>query len=360
MRLVNPFSDFAIAELFDSLLPDFLLAFTFFTGLIYAVLGKRFGRERPAVAMYGVLGLSLAIALVLWEHEQGWSIRDLGPVALGFLVILLGMVMYKAIRQVGGSWAGGGIALGASILVAWMMGFDWPVATEIVQTVMAVGLTVGILAFLIHGRSRHAFPNPVAARTEFAGLRHDMADLYRDRGVGNALRNRFHKLRRKAAHLPEHPQETMDVMRQLKQMLPAEGWLTQQFDQLRKRAHAVRSGQLRKIEELRHVMGKLPRQARDTMTKELAAQYQQLKLDLRLERLEKVVAENERRVRDLTGQAQQALSQHDHRALIELLADAEKLQKHNTSILKTLERTEQKLARITAQVAKEAPQREAT
>ena len=177
--------------------------------------------------------------------------------------------------------------------------------------------------------------------------------------VGNALGARFRKLRREAVHVPEHPQEAMDMMRRLDQMLPAEGWLTQQFDRLRMRAHAARNGQLQKIDELRHVIGKLPRQARDAMTKELSARYQELKLDTRLERLEKVVAENERRIRDITLRARQALAQHDYRALVDLLAAAEKLQKHNSHLLKTLERAEQKLAHITAEAAKEAPRRDA-
>ena len=359
MRLVNPLDNLAIGELFDTLLPDFVLAFAFFTALIYAVLGRRFGRERPAVVMYGVLGLAMAAGLVWTEHEQGWSVRDLGPLALGFLIILLGMILYKAIKQVGGSWGGAGIALGGSLLVASIMGMHWPVDEAVVSTVITVALTVGILASVIHGHGSRAHWAALPQRKAFANIRHDMTDLYRGRRVGNALGTRFRKLRREAVHVPEHPQEAMDMMRRLDQMLPAEGWLTQQFERLRTRAHAMRNGQLGKIDELRHVMGRLPRQARDAMTKELAARYQQLKLDLRLERLEKVVAENERRVRDLTQQAQQALSQSDYRALVDLLADAEKLQKHNSDLLKTLERTEQKLAGTTAQAAKESPQREA-
>jgi hypothetical protein len=46
MRLANPFPELAIGELFETLLPDFVLAFAFFTALAYAVLGKRFDRRR--------------------------------------------------------------------------------------------------------------------------------------------------------------------------------------------------------------------------------------------------------------------------------------------------------------------------
>ncbi len=106
MDLSNPFSDVALGELFETLLPDFILAFAFFTALTYAVLGKRFDRQRPAIAMSTAMGLALSVGLVWWEQRNGLSIRNLGPLAVGFAIIVLAGVMYQAIRQVGGSWAG--------------------------------------------------------------------------------------------------------------------------------------------------------------------------------------------------------------------------------------------------------------
>lgn len=60
MRPANPFSDLAIGDLFKTLLPDLILAFAFFTALAYAVLGKRFDRQRPAIVMSAVIGMSLS------------------------------------------------------------------------------------------------------------------------------------------------------------------------------------------------------------------------------------------------------------------------------------------------------------
>ena len=48
-------------DLLESLLPDFILAFTFFTSLCYAVLGKHFGRQRPAIGMSVPPSISLAV-----------------------------------------------------------------------------------------------------------------------------------------------------------------------------------------------------------------------------------------------------------------------------------------------------------
>lgn len=48
MFLPNPFRYFAFGDLFNTVLPDFVLAFAFFTSVVYAVLGRPF-----SIAMEG-------------------------------------------------------------------------------------------------------------------------------------------------------------------------------------------------------------------------------------------------------------------------------------------------------------------
>ena len=143
-------------DLFNTLLPDFVLGFVFFTSVIYAVLSRRFGQQRPAVAMSAALGMALTIGLVWWEYVNDFSIKNLGSIAAGFAVIVLGGVLYQAIRHVGGSWSGAAIAIGACLLVGWTLGFALPVDAEIVQTLTIVTLTGGMIAFLLH---RHGHGN---------------------------------------------------------------------------------------------------------------------------------------------------------------------------------------------------------
>ena len=45
MRLEDWRYDWHLEELLESYLPDFVLAFTFFTSVVYAVLGKRFEQQ---------------------------------------------------------------------------------------------------------------------------------------------------------------------------------------------------------------------------------------------------------------------------------------------------------------------------
>jgi len=354
MSFADPLSTLPIRSFAESLLPDFVLAFTFFTALCYAVLGKRFDHQRPAVAMSAAVGLALAIGLVWWEHQRGWSVRNLGPIAIGFAVILLAMIMFQAIRQTGGSWAGAGIAFGASILVAWVLGFDWPIAAEIVQTLAIVGLLVGIVAFLVHlhGRGPPGHFIPPSVQPELADMRHDMRDLYEDRRVGERIGSALFGLRKETDVFVQHPQQGPHILEQLRKVLPAEGWLTQRLARLRERAHHVREGHATRIHELRHIVRKLPAAARKKASSELSARYHELHLDKRLERLDAAVAENERRIKELTLEAQRATAKYDYRQLAELLEDAEKLQAHNEKLFKIIDRTERKLASIAEDLAK--------
>ena len=357
MRLTNPFTNLAYGGFFESLLPDFVLGFAFFTALSYAVLGRRFDHQRPAVAMSAAVGLALSIGLVWWEHDRGLSVRDLGPVAIGFAVILLGMVMFQAIRQTGGAWSGAGIALGASLLVASILGFPWPIGSGIVPALAVLALIVGIVGLATHPRPGRwqAETVPAPRRPETAGIRHDMSDLYEDRRVGDRLRRGLGHLREESEHLNEHPQEAGDAMALLRKMLPAEGWLTERLARLREKSHYVRKGHLARIDELREAMGKLSAEDKKAASRELGDRYRELHLDKRLERLDSAVAENERRVRELTREAEEALARSDYRKLTDLLQAAEKLQGHNEKLLRAIDRTERKLATLAEHVAKEAP-----
>ncbi len=64
MPLSTLITDLTSGGLWQTLLPDFVLAFTFFTAIIYAVLSRRFGEQRPAVAMSAALGMALSAGLV--------------------------------------------------------------------------------------------------------------------------------------------------------------------------------------------------------------------------------------------------------------------------------------------------------
>ena len=357
MEGTTPLFGLEIGALLETLLPDFILAFTFFTALVYAVLGRRFGRQKPAVAMSGSIGLALAVGLVWWERDHGWSIRSLGPVAIGFALIMLVMVVYRAIRQQGGSWAGIGVAVGICVLVAGVFGVNWPAAGEVVQAIAIIALIVGLLAFLFHHRrtESHAYSLPLPSRAEIVGLRRDMFDVDKGRRLGRKLKRAFRTVRREADGLVDHPEDRSDVMLQLRRMLPAEGWLTERMARLREKAHYIREGHIARLEETKYIYSKLPRSSRRRAAADLVSRYRQLVgIDQRLERLDRAVAENERRIRHLTREAHEVVARYEFQKVEGLLKDAEKIQGHNVKLCKLIERSEQKLVKIIECVTQEA------
>ncbi len=347
----------------ENLLPDFLLALTFFTALVYAALGPRLERRRPAIAMSAAIGLALAVGLVWWEKSHGFSIRDLGPIAVGFAVIILAFVMYQSIRQVGGSWAGAAIALGVSILVAEVLGMHIPIAAELIQTLVAVALIVGVFAFLRHDHHhrflRHDHGQSFLARvsSKHREGKPDMSRLFRERHLSDVIERRLNGLGKQSRTLRDRPDEVEDIVQQIKRMLPAEGYLTERMAQLRAKAHQVRNGHIARLEETRHVFATLPTPTKKKAAAELAAGYNQIiGIDTRLERLDKAVAENERRVRELTQKAQERAAQYDHKALVDCLKCAGRLQKHNSRLFKIIQRTEARLTTLAKQIAARARQ----
>ena len=98
----------------------------------------------------------------------------------------------------------------------------------------------------------------------------------------------------------------------------------------------------------------MPPQAKTRISRELIQRYKELKLDVRLERLDRAVAENERRIRQLTRAAQDNLQRHDYRKLVDILEAASKLQVHNARLLRTIERTEAKLVTAARQIARQS------
>jgi len=352
MRLETFFKGLNFYELLESLIPDFVLAFAFFTSITYAVLGKKCEQQRPAIVISASIGFALSIGLVWWEQANDLSIKNLGPVAIGFAILVLSFVMYQSIRQIGGSWAGAGITLGASILISRLLDLNVPIDPEIIQTITVVALVIGILAFFSHTKGRSI--NFTRAPNNMPDSRRNMADLYRNRHLSDKLSRNMRSLRKEAKTLNEHPKDAGNVLVQLKKMLPAQGYLTERMAQLRAKAHQIRNGHIAKLEETKYVFSKLPVSEKKKASAELAARYNQLiGIDTRLERLDKAVAENEHRIRELTSQAQQYTAKYDYHKLTETLKAAEKLQHHNSKLFKIIERTEGKLAAIAKKIAKE-------
>ena len=354
MRLTNLYYELNIYDWLDSLIPDFVLAFAFFTSIVYAVLGKRFDKQRPAIAMSASMGFALSIGLVWWEQANNLSIKNLGPIAIGFAILILAFVMNASIKQIGGSWAGAGIALGASVIVAQLIGLNIPIDPEILQTVTVVALIIGLMAFLSHTHPKGGFTVPKRS-ADISQPRKTMADLFRNRHLSDNLTKTTRKLRKQSTSLNERPENAGNIMLQLKRMLPAQGYLTERMAQLRAKTHQIRNGHIARLKETKETFKNMPTPEKKKAAEKMAAMYNQMiGTDTRLQRLDRSVAETEKRIKDLNLQAQKYTQNNNFQKLTECLRQAENLQKHNTHLFKTIERTENKLTAIAKKIAAEA------
>ena len=355
MYYKNPFFTFPGRLLFESYILDFVLAFTFFTSVCYAVLGKRFDHQRSAVGMSASIGAALSVGLVWWENRRGLSIRDLGPAAVVFAMVIIAIVIYKAIKQAAGSWAGGGLALGLFILFAMIMGLDVPVDPELISGLMVIALVVGFLAMLLHSHpGSHNYPFLHSIQPQISEIKDDQARIYRNRSLSKKLFKGLRNLRKDADLIKRNPEHINDTVLQIRRLLPAEGWLTERVANLRKKAHAMKNGHLVRMEETKRRTQNLPTPLKKKISTEIINRYQSLiDYDKRIERLDAMVAHNEKRIRELTQQAEQCALRYDYKGLTDILTQAEKLQAHNSKIFTIIDRTEEKLAAIAKKVINE-------
>ena len=272
MKTANPFSDLPYGRILDTAVPDLILAFTFFTALAYATLAKRFDHQRAAAAMSAAIGMALSIGLVWWEQQHGLSIRNLGPVALIFLLIVLGLILYYAIRQAGGALAGAMLALGMCILMMLILGMNAPIAGQALQAAIIVLLVVGSILFLIHhlGKAHPLTVLAPPAKNELTEIRKDIAELSRDREVNADVQRRLKRTRQEAEVAPVRPEYAQDVIVQLGRLLPEEGWLTERLSRLRAKAHHVRKGHLARLDETKDLVTRLPNARKKQAAAELA------------------------------------------------------------------------------------------
>jgi len=337
------FGGLPFGDLLGTLLPDFVLGFTFFTALCYGVLGKRLEHQRSAAAMSASLGLALTVGLVWWEYANGWSIRNLGSVAVGFALFALAGVIFQSTRQIGGSWSGAAIALCAAYLVGTALGVPWPVEGLLSVVVVLLLILAAVGGVLFHRRGSVNLPTPQGPRIESPAVAGNLHELLRDLRGSEQIGSQFEHLRNAANWLGRSGDVDKQIRTQLHRVLPEEGWLTRQMARLRGKAQLIRAGHLRRIKELDKYINALPADARKTAVRQAKDLYREVEMDRRIERLDKAVAAAEKRIIEVTQKTYRALEGHNYRVVPSLLDRAGTLQKHNTKLIRIIIRTEERL-----------------
>jgi len=103
---LRPLEYLDISQLYSrySVFIDFAIYLMVFVGISQLTLGNRFqGRGGKAIAI--AIGVSLALSLAVTEKYLGFSIKSLGPIAVAIFLAILSVMIYRLIKQLGGSFA---------------------------------------------------------------------------------------------------------------------------------------------------------------------------------------------------------------------------------------------------------------
>lgn len=353
----------------DGILIDFAIALVFFTALSFAVLYRRFEHKRSAAVMSAALGTALAIGLAAWELRSGLRIADLGPIAAGLGMVMIALVIYHAIKRVGGSWSGGLTALGATLLIGQVLGVPGlqQVVNGVLGPLLAIGLIVGGVSLLMIKHSTifkegvpaqgitawrmqqaprlrpeaQALPVEAEPLTQAVEERvHAIDDMQR-------LSQRFDEHLELAEHnarqLPAQPQLAALLRRQLAALLPESQVITQRLADLRAKTQMLRMGHLAKIRRLAPQVPKLPPETARVASTQLREAYREARLQERIERLDQAAVHAEKEIAGVVVKINQLLDAGRYDQAADMLHNTEKLARQVTRLLKQIEKDEQKV-----------------
>jgi hypothetical protein len=177
--MVQPLDFIDIPKVYSqhAVLIDFLLYLVLFNGIAQVAFAKRLeGKGGRLVA--GAVGTALALAMTGLEATAGFTLASFGAVAATFLLLLVGVMVYRTLRHLG---AGAGTA-GALALVLVGLGIQAaaPRLSDILSATfpfLSLAVAVGLL-FLAWKALRHLVPQgssgklgELAARIGKAGPR---------------------------------------------------------------------------------------------------------------------------------------------------------------------------------------------
>lgn len=362
----------------DGLLIDFAIAFVFFTALSFAVLHRRFEHKRSAAVMSAALGTALAIGLAAWELRSGLRLADLGPIAAGLGMIMIALVIYHAIKRVGGTWSGGLTALGCTLLIGQVLGVPGlqQVVNGVLGPLLAISLIAGGVSLVMMKHSSEfkadvPVQNPRAWPIQQAPRLRPEAQAMQAQAEPSAqvveervhaiddmkrLSQRFDEHLELAEHnareLPAQPQLAALLRRQLAALLPESQVITQRLADLRAKTQMLRMGHLAKIRRLAPQVPKLPPEAARVASMQLREAYREARLEERIERLDQAAVHAEKQIADVVAKVKQLLDAGRYAQAADVLHNSEKLARQVTRLMKQIEKDEQKVLALAVQATR--------
>lgn len=325
--------------LLQSWLMELALGFTFFTALSYAVFIRRFDHPRSVAVMAAALGMALGGGLAAWSHYHGWSIADLGPAAAAVTLLAIVVVVYESFRRLAGHAMAAGTALLVAALIAGMFARSADPLLRSAASLLLLTAMLGGLAWLVLrlGESR------VPMRITPTQVQDDLSELRQLRAQTSRLTEQIDELKSDSLWLEREPQLAGQVRKRLEQMLPEQGQLTERLSYLREMMTRARRGEAAKVKLLQKELHRLPENQRAAAVERLRAASREASLTRRLERLDRAVAEAEKRLIELTRGVKAALDQRRFADVNRLMDAAQRLQHQMERLIIRIEKTERTL-----------------
>jgi len=351
MRVIYVLTD----TVFRSRLFEFLVIFTFFISLLFAVFKKRFGDHRLTAALSASISFALSIGLTHWMNRHGYNMTDLGPVAVIVVAAFAAAVIYSLIKTSGH----GVIAILTIILLIaatlprtyWF--FDYQTVFDLV---LACWLLI-LIWVLIHNKYPHRSVPAVRIRdyTEADDADDQIRQMYNDRRLSRKISGQLRKLRKPSELLGDKNSQSTNLVLQLKRILPQQGYLAGRMTSLRKKAHLMRNGHIARTKEIKKLCRQLEPLQKRRVSRQMIEYYKnETDLDRRLERLEGLIADIEKQSRELVLHAQNCVKDNDFKRYDHFVKKATKLQDRVTHIIKVIVRTEKKLSATASKIVREA------
>lgn len=334
--------------LLDSFWADFMIAFVLFMSLSYAVLADRLHHNRSAVVASSSLSLTLASGLVWWESVNHFRLLHLGPIALGFLVLIIATVIFGVFRQISGSMPAAFLSLGSCLLFGWSVELNWLIDPEIVSLITWIMVIAGMSMVLSHKKELK-----LTGKSSLETMNDNLESENQATKLGHRIQEEISSVQKDSKYISNNPDTAKRIQIQIEKILPQAGILTVKMAELRRKANLIKNGHAVKLKQLRNILQRTPADKRASIVSQMRKVYKQFNFDQRIERLDNVVAETEKRIRQTLNRSIQKLSQKDTAGLNKLLNHAKRLQKHNIKLLSTIQRSEKKLLSHSIKIIKQ-------
>lgn len=343
---------------YSSTLFEFLILFTFFLSLMFSIFQKRFENRRSLAGISISTSLALSIGLLTWLNRQGYSMQNLGLIAIMIIIAFIGTIIYKLIKNSGHS----GIAILTIILLVMpvisrsYLQIDY----QMIFDLILFGWLIVIIWLLTKNVASygtvHLPSNPNTGKIDYDTEETDdqIKRLYRYRGLSKKITENLRKLKKPSELLGDKNKQSTDLLIQLHRILPEQGFMTERMAELRKTAYQVRNGHIARMNETKKLCHQIPAwQARKISRLMIEHYRKQTNLEKRLERLESLVTATEKQNRQLIAYAKKCVRTQNYKEFDQVIHKAKKLQSHVTHIINAIIRTEKKLSAIAHKIAKD-------